>query len=128
MEPVTAAMAPKAPSGAAHMTIARMRKTSRCMCSMPRSTGCPADPIACRAKPVRSATSRVCRTWPSVNAETMVVGMIESTKSTGGSASADTWPWPASLTASVIARLLPGSRMLPTTRPMASATRDITRK
>lgn len=92
MEPVTAAMAPKAPSGAAHMTMARTRKTSRWMCSTPRRTGCPADPMAWSANPVSSATSRVCRTWPSVNAETIVVGMIESTKSTGGSASADTCP------------------------------------
>ena len=81
--PTTAAIAPNAPIGAAHMIMARTRKTSRCRCSTPRRIGAPFGPSACSANPTSSATSSVCSTWPSVSAETSVVGMIPSRKSTG---------------------------------------------
>ncbi len=84
-------MAPKAPIGAAHITIARMRKTSRWMCSMPRRIGWPAEPMPCSAKPASSAISRVCRTDSLVKAETIVVGMIPSRNSVVPFASASTW-------------------------------------
>ncbi len=121
-------MAPNAPIGAAHITMDRMRKTSRWMCSMPRSTGCPAEPMAWSANPASRATSSVWSTWPSVKAETNVVGMIDRTKSTGGSASGDTWSCPVALMALVMCSPSPGCSTLPTTSPMASATSDITRK
>ncbi len=76
--PTTAAIAPNAPIGAAHMIMARMRKTSRWMCSMPVRIGVARGPIACRANPASSATSSVWRTEPSVNADTRVAGMIPS--------------------------------------------------
>ena len=51
VSPTTAAIAPNAPTGAAHMTIASTRKTSRWRWPMPRRTGSPAEPIAWSAKP-----------------------------------------------------------------------------
>ena len=45
VSPTTAAIAPKAPIGAAHMIIARTRKTSRCRCPTPRRIGSPARPM-----------------------------------------------------------------------------------
>ena len=81
VSPTTAAIAPNAPIGAAHMIIARMRKTRRWMCSMPRRIGSPFSPSACSANPASSATSSVCSTEPSVNADTSVVGMMPSRNS-----------------------------------------------
>ena len=62
--PTTAAIAPNAPIGAAHMTIAMRRKTSRSRCLTPRRIGSPALPIFCSAKPTSSAMSRACSTEP----------------------------------------------------------------
>ncbi len=127
--PTTAAIAPKAPIGATHMIIAMTRKTNRCTCSMPRSTGAPAGPIAWRAKPASRATSRVCSTLPSVRAESMVVGIIPSRKSAVDCAPpAAAWAWPDLASAEVRWRPPPGSSRLPTSRPMPRATVDMARK
>ncbi len=126
--PTTAAIAPNAPTGAAHMIMDSTRKTRRWTCPMPRSTGSPEAPIAWRPKPTSSATSSVWSTWPWVSAETSVSGMMPSRKSVVDSAPPLVWAWPACRSDSVRCRPEPGSRMLPTTRPMASATVDITMK
>src|SRR6478735_7911189 len=89
VSPTTAAIAPNAPTGAAHMIMARMRKTRRWMWPMPRMTGPPAEPMAWSAKPASRAMSRVWRTSPSVKADTMVVGMMPSRKSTVDSLARD---------------------------------------
>ncbi len=109
------------------MIIARIRNTSRWMYSTATRIGLPLPRRAWIANPVSSATSSVCRTSPSVNADTSVVGMMPSRKSTVPTLSA-TWPWPSSRSVSVSCSPSPGCRMLPTISPMASATVDITRK
>lgn len=127
--PTTAAIAPNAPTGAAHMIMARIRKTSFCTCPTPRSTGSPAVPSACRANPHSSATSSVWSTSPPVKADTSVVGTIPSRKSAVDSAPPVlACAAPASLTASVRCSPLPGSSRLPTSRPIASAAVDMTMK
>src|SRR5699024_2854491 len=60
--PTTAAMAPKAPTGAAHMIIIMSLKTTAWMWRMPLTTGSPALPIDCSANPTRRASTRVGRT------------------------------------------------------------------
>ncbi|CAO0834203.1 hypothetical protein SMICM17S_01188 [Streptomyces microflavus] len=128
VSPTTAAIAPNAPTGAAHMIMARMRKTRRWMWVMPRMIGSPAEPIAWSANPASRATRRVWSTSPAVKAETMVVGMMPSRKSTVDSLAPDACFSPAARAASVMWRVEPGSRKLPTSRPMARATVDMTRK
>ena len=59
VEPTTAAIAPKAPIGATHITIMRMRNTTPWISVRPRSSGAPAGPICCRAKPTSRAMNRV---------------------------------------------------------------------
>ena len=125
--PTTAAIAPNAPIGAAHMIIARMRKTRRWRCSMPRRIGAPFGPSFCSANPTSSATSRVCRTSPSVKAETRVFGMMPSRKSTGPSAPVADF-WTLFTSAGLRCSPVPGCRMLPTTRPIAKAKVDMTMK
>src|SRR3982750_3274436 len=58
VSPTTAAIAPKAPIGATHMTIASTRKTSFCRYPTPRSSGSPDRPIDWIAKPTSRAASR----------------------------------------------------------------------
>ncbi len=74
-------MAPNAPIGAAHMIMARILKTSRSKCLMPRRIACPEAPRVCTAKPMNSATNSVCSTISPVSGETSVVGMIPSRNS-----------------------------------------------
>ena len=57
--PTTAAMAPKAPTGASHMIMIRMRKTRAWTWPMALRTGAPWAPIFCRAKPTRMAARSV---------------------------------------------------------------------
>ena len=64
VSPTTAAIAPNAPIGAAHMIIASTRNTSRCRCPIAAQDRLAGAPIACSAKPTSSATSRVCSTSP----------------------------------------------------------------
>ena len=126
--PTTAAMAPKAPTGASHMIMERIRKTSFCRWPMPFSTGSPLLPMACRAKPTNRATNRVCSTTSVVSAENSVVGMMCSRNSAVVSFSAVTAPAPFSATSAVIRRPSPGWMTLPTSRPTVSARVDMVRK
>ncbi len=85
--------------------------------------------MACSANPQSSATSSVCSTSPPVKADTSVVGMIPSRNSGVLSAPpALACASPALRAASVRCSPLPGSSRLPTSRPMASATVDMTMK
>ena len=82
------------------------------------------------ANPTSSATNNVCRTLPSVSDESSEVGMMFSKNSehpalglrvcSASLAPAPGSPWRFSP--------VPGLIRLPTTRPMASAKVDITRK
>ena len=86
--PTTAAMAPNAPIGANHMTMAITRNTSRSRCLTPRRIASPRGPRACKAKPTSNATNSVCNTTPLVSAENRVVGMMLNRKSVVVSAAA----------------------------------------
>ena len=81
VEPTTAAMAPKAPIGATHMIIIRMRKTTPWTRVRPLSSGLPDSPICCSAKP----TSRATNSTGSTGTES---GMMSSRNWTVGSSSA----------------------------------------
>ncbi len=114
--PTTAAIAPKAPTGASHMIMMRMRKTSACPCWMALSTGWPCEPMRCSAKPTRMATR-------SVGSTGMSPGMMPSRKSAVLFVEAFAFG-----SYGISFRPSPGWMMLPTTKPMASANVDITRK
>ena len=79
--PTTPAIAPKAPIGASHRIITRMRNTSFWIRPTALMIGSPDLPIACSAKPTSSATNRVCSTLPSVSADSSEVGMMCAMKS-----------------------------------------------
>ena len=128
VSPTTAAMAAKAPTGAAHMIIASTRKTRRCRWPMPMRIGSPARPIAWRAKPTSSATSRVWRTSPEVSDESSESGTMPVMKSVVEPCPSAACSWPTPATSSERLRPSPGSSRLPTTMPIASATVDIVRK
>ena len=123
VSPTTAAIAPNAPIGATHMIMARTRNTSRWRWPIPRRIGSPERPIAWIANPTSSATSRVWSTCELVSAEKSVVGMMPSRNSTVPSASEVSGTSPP-----VRSRPLPGCSTLPTMRPIASATVDMSRK
>ena len=125
--PTNAAIAPNAPTGAAHKIMASTRKTTRWRYSTTTRTGLPVVPIACTAKPTSSATKRVCRMSPEVSEEKSESGMMPSTKST-------VLPLPFASARPSDARERetsspsPGLTRLPTMRPIVSAKVDITRK
>ena len=73
--PTTAAIAPKAPTGASHMIMIRMRNTRAWPYPTALRIGAPCGPIFCRAKPTRIAARRVGSTG-------MSPGMMPSRKST----------------------------------------------
>ncbi len=77
-----------------------------------------------------SATNRVCSTLPAVSDDSSDVGMIDATKSivppTAWAFSASAAPVLA--VSGVMSSPLPGLSMLPTTRPMPSATVDMPMK
>jgi hypothetical protein len=108
----------------------RILNTSRCRLATPRRIGSPAGPIICSANPTSRATKRVCSTLPLVSADSSVVGMMPWKNSVRPPAfSAVSASLAAeSAVALVMLRPLPGWMRLPTTRPMASATVDMTRK
>ncbi len=81
VSPTTPAMAPNAPTGAAHMIIMRILKTRRCTCPTPVRIGVPAAPIDCSPNPTSSATNRVCRIDSPVSEARSVVGMMPTRKS-----------------------------------------------
>ena len=114
--PTTAAMAPNAPIGAAHMIIIIKRKTTAWMCLMPLSTGSPLLPMDCSAKPTSNASTRVGSTG-------MSPGIMSSRKATVEFSSPLA---PDSYGSSCSPE--PGWMMLPTTRPMASAKVDMVMK
>ena len=124
VEPTTAAIAPNAPIGAVHMIIERMRKTRIWMLRMPLSTGSPALPSACRAKPTSRATKSVWRMLPAVSEDSSEVGMIPSRKSVVPLDSVS----PASYCVPLMSRPAPGWMMLPTMRPIARAKVDMAMK
>ena len=121
-------MAPKAPIGAAHMIIASTRKTSRWSTSTTRRIGLPASPMRWSAKPTSRATSSVCSTSPLVSEENSESGMMPSRNSVVLPWPSSAAAWPALAAASSMSRPSPGLMMLPTTRPMVSATVDMARK
>ncbi len=128
VSPTTAAIAPKAPIGATHMIIDRMRKTTRSKCLTPRSTAWPELPRLWTANPTSSATNSVDSTDSPISGETSVVGMMPSRNSVVVCASPLAAFSAAARPASLITRPSPGCRMLPTSRPMISATVDIAMK
>ena len=97
---------------------------------MPRRIGSPALPMACSANPTSSATKSACSTLPAVSDENSVSGMMPWTKSISPpdscAFSASSAPLPAAVSDRCMP--LPGWMRLPTTRPIASANVDITRK
>ena len=86
--------------------------------------------MAWMAKPTSRATSSACSTEPSVRADSSVVGMRPRRKSVvpplPSAVVASSAPCPR--TASDSCRPSPGWSRLPTTRPIASATVDMTMK
>ena len=72
--PTTAAIAPKAPTGASHMIMPRMRNTSFWTISTAAKHRLAGRTHACTAKPTSSATSSVCSTDPEVSDETATSG------------------------------------------------------
>ncbi len=92
--------------------------------------GSPLLPIAWIANPTRSATNSACNTLPAVSAPNSESGMMFCTNCMtppdSWALSASSAPLPA--VDSVMFRPSPGCSRLPTTRPMANAIVDITRK
>ena len=80
------------------------------------------------ANPTSSATNSVCSTDSPVSGDTRVVGMMPSRNSVVVCASPPAAFSAAARPASLITRPSPGCRMLPTSRPMISATVDIAMK
>jgi hypothetical protein len=79
--PTVKAMAPNAPIGAAHITMATMRKNICAAVPIRSVSGLPACPIALRAKPHSTETNSTCSTLPSANAPMNVLGMMPSRNS-----------------------------------------------
>ena len=74
--PMVKAMAPKAPIGAAFITMPTMPKKTCAVWSMIASSGLPFSPSQCSAKAKRIANSSTCRISPSAKAPTTVAGMM----------------------------------------------------
>src|SRR3979411_220460 len=81
-------MAPKAPSGAAFITMAITPNTPCAASSMIWRSCLPRSPSAISANPNRMANSSTCRISPRASAPTTLSGMMLSTKSTDFCASA----------------------------------------
>ena len=95
---------------------------------MPTRIGWPERPIAWRAKPTSSATSRVWSTSPDVSDESSESGTMPSMKSWVVPAASAACSLPTPATSSERLSPLPGSMRLPTTMPMARAAVDMVRK
>ena len=95
---------------------------------MPRRIGSPAPAHGLQGEADEQGDQQGLQHLPSVKAETSVVGMMPSTKSTAARASPPPGLVPGGLERLGEVQPAPGWRMLPTTRPMASATVDITTK
>src|SRR5918912_26434 len=74
--PMANAIAPKAPIGAAYMTMRITWKKALPTRSMPRTIGLPASPIKCSAIANTTEKNRTCRTSPSANAPTTLSGKM----------------------------------------------------
>ncbi|MNY31242.1 hypothetical protein D3C86_1653980 [compost metagenome] len=74
--PMVKAMAPKAPMGAAFISIATSLKIGYIRACMKSVTGLPFSPTIPSAMPKRTEKNSTCRMSPLAKAPTMVVGMM----------------------------------------------------
>jgi hypothetical protein len=74
--PMANAMAPKAPIGAAYMTIRITWKNALPNRSMARTIGLPVSPMKCSAMANTTEKNRTWRTSPSANAPTTLSGKM----------------------------------------------------
>ena len=125
------AMAPKAPMGAAFITMFTSLNTGLVRASKKFSTGLPASPTMASDTPNSTATSSTCRMLSPTNGLIRVLGMMSITKPTSVmSCDLATKPCTAfwSRSAGLMFMPAPGWNTLATTRPTTSASVEKVRK